>query len=49
MANKKQKKVENKPKQLSKQEKEMFSVKTCAHDREGNPVNWDLLKSLCGY
>ena len=52
MTSKKQKRKqeEEKPKrQLSKQEKEMFRVGICAHDAQGNPVNWTLIKSLWGY
>ncbi len=49
MANKKQKRKhdEEKPiRQISKQEKEMFTVGTCAHDTYGNPIDWKFIKSL---
>lgn len=46
MANKKQKQ-EKTIKQLTKQEKEMFSVVNRAHDSKGNLINWEVVKSLC--
>jgi hypothetical protein len=52
MASKKQKRKHDEEKQKrqpSKQEKDMFTMSTCAHDAQGNPVNWTLIKSLWGY
>jgi len=48
MARNKKFKEETKPKerQISKQEKNMFLLSTCAHGKHGEPVDWNLIKSL---
>lgn len=47
MANKKRKQKQEEPKrQMSKQEKQLFSLEYRAHDSTGNPVDWNLIRSL---